>query len=76
MEVKRLSNGTETWKPPLLPSRPDAIRTEAEIPYIVLGATSKEEAIRGVIGEAPRQYGAGLILKSVRFDEFAEDAVL
>lgn len=79
MQVKRLADGSETWKPEVrnnsgmvvLPAR----LSEAEIPYLVLEPTSKYDAIQAVLAAAPKLYGI-LVLSSVRFDEFVDDAAI
>lgn len=80
MEIKRLSEGTETWKPPVIDASGRIVReerrSEAEIPYLVIDPTNKEAAIRAVLSATPREAGSGLTLSGLRFDEFVDDNAL
>jgi len=63
MQVKRLQDGSETW------SKKTGDCTSAEIKYLVINATSKEDAIHDVLDNAPETYG-NLPFKEVRVDSY------
>ena len=68
MEIKRRSEGSETWNK-------WGVCTSAEIKYLVKGAANKRAAIQAVIAQAPSAYGEHneLPLEEIRFDGFEGD---
>ncbi len=71
MIVKRLDESGETWHSPTA-RRPNGYCESCDIPYLVIGATSRAAAIAAVMAEAPDEY-EGTDLAQVRFDDWNGD---
>lgn len=68
MEVKRTTEGSETWNT-------DGTLKECEIKYLVLNPTAKKAAIDAVIAASPSSY-EGKSRQSIRFDGYSGDGCI
>ncbi len=64
--VKRLDDAGETWHAPT-DTRPDGYLESGDIPYLVMGAKNRIDAIAAVMRQTPETYN-GVALRQVRFD--------